>query len=132
MLSNCNRILDKQICVRLWNNLLPSQISCFGWRLLLNGLLTMDALLGRGIQLENNAMLCLLCLEEIECVDHIFVKCAKIQKLWKRCYGWWGLNSIAPVLPISYVKVIVLVFISISNQRYGPLYFLWLPGQYGP
>ncbi|GLT36863.1 hypothetical protein SLA2020_112120 [Shorea laevis] len=86
LITSKNGILEPHICKRLWGKLIPSKISCFGWRLLLNGLPTKSGLIKRGIQLEEPETLCCICRRELEDDNHLFIQCSKIQRLWMRCY----------------------------------------------
>ncbi|GLT26719.1 hypothetical protein SLA2020_017650 [Shorea laevis] len=88
---NQNGILEPRICKRLWGGLIPTKISCFGWRLLLNGLPTKVGLLKRGITLEEIETTCCICNRDSEDENHPFVKCPMVQSLCMRCYKWWGI-----------------------------------------
>ncbi|GLT28935.1 hypothetical protein SLA2020_038370 [Shorea laevis] len=96
MLVGQNIILETRICKRLWSRFVPAKISCFGWRLLLNGLPTKAGLLRRGIKIEEAESLCCICRRDLEDENHLFARCSKIQSLWMRCYKWWGLSQPLP------------------------------------
>ncbi|GKV38230.1 hypothetical protein SLEP1_g46166 [Rubroshorea leprosula] len=96
LMASQNRILEPRICKKLWGKLIPSEISCFGWHLILKGLPTKAGLLTKGIQLQEEETFCCICRKELEDENHLFATCSKIQSLWMRCYNWWGIS-----LPLS-------------------------------
>lgn len=57
------RLIDNISCNRLWNKLIPSKVSVFGWRLLLNRLPTKDQLLLRG-SIDPSQSSCSLCAKD--------------------------------------------------------------------
>ncbi|GAU13879.1 hypothetical protein TSUD_262060 [Trifolium subterraneum] len=60
---------------RLWKNNVPSKISIFGWRLLLDKLPTRETLFSKGILNNTNVRNCVLCSREIEDIQHLFFHC---------------------------------------------------------
>ncbi|GLT59701.1 hypothetical protein SLA2020_325060 [Shorea laevis] len=96
MMARQSRIMESRTCKRLWNKLIPTKVSCFGWRLLLNGLPTKSSLQKRGILLEEEESICSVCRRNVEDENHLFVQCSKIQDLWMRCYKWWGISIFLP------------------------------------
>ncbi|GKV00881.1 hypothetical protein SLEP1_g13493 [Rubroshorea leprosula] len=96
MMAGQNNILEPRICTRLWNRLVPTKVSCFGWRLLLNGIPTKSGLLKRGVKLEEAETICCICRRDFEDENHLFVQCPKIQSLWMKCYNWWGISLPLP------------------------------------
>ncbi|GKV15232.1 hypothetical protein SLEP1_g26031 [Rubroshorea leprosula] len=96
LMASQNRLVETRICRKLWGKLIPSKINCFGWRLILKGLLMKAGILKRGIQLQEEATFCCICRKELEDDDHLFATCPKIQSLWMRCYNWWGISLTLP------------------------------------
>ncbi|GKV43679.1 hypothetical protein SLEP1_g50940 [Rubroshorea leprosula] len=96
MMVGQSRILEARICKRIWNKLNLTKVSCFGWRLLLNGLPTKSNLQKRGILIEEEESICNICRRNVEDENHLFVQCYKIQELWMRCYKWWGISISLP------------------------------------
>ncbi|GKV50004.1 hypothetical protein SLEP1_g56722 [Rubroshorea leprosula] len=96
MMVGQSRILEARICKKIWNKLNPTKVSCFGWRLLLNGLPTKSNLQKRGILLEEEESICSVCRRNVEDENHLFAQCNKIQELWMRCYKWWGISISLP------------------------------------
>ncbi|GKU91277.1 hypothetical protein SLEP1_g5176 [Rubroshorea leprosula] len=96
LMAGQNRLVETRICRKLWGKLIPSKISCFGWRLILKGLSTKAGILKRGIQLQEEETFCCICIKELEDDNHLFATCPKIQSLWMRCYNWWGISLTLP------------------------------------
>lgn len=90
ILQSGERVLDETLCKRLWSKPTPSNVSIFGWRLLLNRLPTKDELIKRG-SLDLAQLPCTLCGNEPESIDHVFLNCPKSRTIWRRCLSWWGI-----------------------------------------
>ena len=39
---------------------------------------------------------CLMCLKDVEVVNHLFLNCSTAQALWKAVIGWFGCNLVFP------------------------------------
>jgi len=64
----------------LWSlSVAPSAIVC-AWRILLNRMPTRLNLARRGVQLAN--LLCPLCQDGVESIDHLFNTCIVVQQVW--------------------------------------------------
>jgi hypothetical protein len=61
-----------QVFKDLWLNNVPSKVSIFGWRLLLEKLPTKDALYNKGIITNMIERCCVFCLNELQDINHIF------------------------------------------------------------
>ncbi|KAK8485704.1 hypothetical protein V6N13_089148 [Hibiscus sabdariffa] len=82
--------MDDQ-CSRLWMGLVPFNIECFGWRLLLGQLPTKVELSKRGM-LFNDQNKCVLCKGEEEPTSHMFFSCSvswQVFDLALTRVGWW-------------------------------------------
>jgi len=64
----------------------------FGWRLLINRIVTRDNLSKRGFSVVN--LFCVMCRKEKELVQHLFFECNVTWKIWKLCDKWVSINSI--------------------------------------
>ncbi|KAK2407071.1 hypothetical protein QL285_042730 [Trifolium repens] len=73
---------------KLWSSNVPSIISIFGWRLLLDKLPTREALFSKGIITNNLEICCVFCFNEIEDVQHVFFNCSVIVLVWKHIFKW--------------------------------------------
>jgi hypothetical protein len=60
---------------RMWKNNVPSKISIFGWRLLLEKLPSREALFRKGIIANIIERCCVLCFNMEESLDHLFLNC---------------------------------------------------------
>lgn len=69
-----------------WNKVLPAKINIFGWRMLLNRLPTKDALIRRGINVDNPG--CIFCGSSGESMDHILTGCGFTNELWNAIEIW--------------------------------------------
>jgi hypothetical protein len=78
----------------LWSNNVPSKISIFGWRLLIEKLPTREALYNKGIITNNHERCCVFCLREVEDINHIFYNCRIAIQIWNRIFGWMGIQAI--------------------------------------
>ncbi|CAJ2650181.1 uncharacterized protein LOC123904681 [Trifolium pratense] len=88
----------------LWLNNVPSKVSIFGWRLLLEKLPTREALYKKGIITNIHERCCVFCYNEVEDTQHIFFKCTvseqeTIARGSGTLFGWqqrgvYGVNAI--------------------------------------
>ncbi|GKV09172.1 hypothetical protein SLEP1_g20714 [Rubroshorea leprosula] len=83
---------QEKVFKRVWNPNLPTKISAFNWKLLLNRLPTKSNLLKRGFGVIMGDGNCNLCQEEEEDATHLFLKCKNVRWIWKECDRWWGIN----------------------------------------
>jgi hypothetical protein len=78
----------------MWKNNVPSKISIFGWRLLLEKLPTRDALFNKGIITTNIEKRCVFCSTHDESISHVFIHCSFSSTVWRKVLSWMGLNLI--------------------------------------
>ncbi|MCI07982.1 putative ribonuclease H protein, partial [Trifolium medium] len=78
----------------LWFNNVPSKVSIFGWRLLLEKLPTREALHRRGIITNNHEKCCVFCFKEEDDLYHIFFKCSIVMQVWQSIFVWLNTNFI--------------------------------------
>lgn len=88
-------LLDSTSCKRLWNKLIPSKVSVFGWRLLLNRLPTKDQLLLQD-SIQPSMSSCPLYEKDPELIDHLFVACTNSRIIWLWLSQWWGIQTAQP------------------------------------
>jgi hypothetical protein len=75
---------------RLWKNNIPSKISIFGWKLLLEKLQTREALYHKGI-ITNNLERCgVFCFHLEETIAHIFLQCRAVVATGQHIFRWMG------------------------------------------
>ncbi|XP_071707923.1 uncharacterized protein [Rutidosis leptorrhynchoides] len=75
----------------LRNRLVPLKVAVFIWRARRNRLPVLSELDKRGIDLHS--VLCPLCEEAVEKVDHALFSCKKVQEIWVKVFKWWGIGS---------------------------------------
>ncbi|XP_071731026.1 uncharacterized protein [Rutidosis leptorrhynchoides] len=80
-------------CESLRKNLVPKKAEIFIWLLRKRRLHILSELDKRGIDL--NSVLCPLCNDEIESLDHAFILCNHVYDIWVKVYNWGGLGNVA-------------------------------------
>ncbi|XP_071715070.1 uncharacterized protein [Rutidosis leptorrhynchoides] len=75
----------------LLNNLVPKKIDIFAWRAFKKRLPVKIELGKRGIDL--NDVLCPICNDVVESVDHSLILCKHVFDIWERVYKWWNLGN---------------------------------------
>lgn len=82
--------LDVGSSATLWNKNVPIKINVFLWRLTLNKFPSRMNLDRKGIDLDS--LLCPICQEDVETVNHIFFNCKLAKDLWALLARWWELD----------------------------------------
>ncbi|GKC75242.1 RNA-directed DNA polymerase, eukaryota, reverse transcriptase zinc-binding domain protein, partial [Tanacetum coccineum] len=85
-----SNILDTSPVATRWNRSIPIKVNVFIWRLLLNKLATRVNLDRKGIDVC--LILCPLCMDDVETVNHIFFSCNMAKDLWGLFASWWELD----------------------------------------
>ncbi|PWA41259.1 RNA-directed DNA polymerase, eukaryota, Reverse transcriptase zinc-binding domain protein [Artemisia annua] len=70
---------------------LPKKINLFVWRLALNRLPLFTALADKGLDIPS--ILCPVCGDVPESLDHTFLCCPKANLIWSKCLSWWGIDA---------------------------------------
>ncbi|GKC98007.1 ribonuclease H-like domain-containing protein, partial [Tanacetum coccineum] len=73
-----------------WNSLVPKKVNIHIWRLAKDRLPLLPKLLRLGINVVS--VMCPLCGEVPESIDHIMVHCPKVKPIWMKCFSWWDLK----------------------------------------
>ncbi|XP_071685671.1 uncharacterized protein [Rutidosis leptorrhynchoides] len=76
----------------LKNNLVPLKVELFIWRMLKRRIPVRAELDKRGIDLDS--VLCPLCDNDVESIEHLMVFCQQSMDIWERVYKWWGLGPV--------------------------------------
>lgn len=76
----------------VWYNTVPLKIRFFLWTVALDKVLTMDVLQRKGLLTS----ICLLCYQNAESSDHIFLHCPFSWEVWCGCTKDFGASFIAP------------------------------------
>lgn len=66
----------------------------FAWKVIRGRLPTKDQLARRTMANQNLNMLCELCNDEMETVQHLFFRCKIAYRVWSEIYKWWGFSSV--------------------------------------
>ncbi|XP_071713005.1 uncharacterized protein [Rutidosis leptorrhynchoides] len=74
----------------LRNNLVPKKVEVFVWRVKRRRIPTLFELDKRGTDLHS--VLCPICGNNIETVEHALVHCPFVQEVWSKVFDWWGLS----------------------------------------
>ncbi|GKV00002.1 hypothetical protein SLEP1_g12766 [Rubroshorea leprosula] len=83
---------EEKIFKRVWNPIVPTKVAALNWKTLLDRIPSKLNLIKRGIIKDMAEGNCVLCNEEIEDADHLFLKCKVARGLWQACANWWGTN----------------------------------------
>ncbi|GJT76979.1 RNA-directed DNA polymerase, eukaryota, reverse transcriptase zinc-binding domain protein [Tanacetum coccineum] len=84
------RTLDVDSNATRWIRCIPNKIKVFLWRLSLNKLPSRVNLDLKGIDV--GSLLCPICQEDVESVNHIFFSCEMAKALWDLFAKWWELD----------------------------------------
>ncbi|GJX32886.1 putative RNA-directed DNA polymerase [Tanacetum coccineum] len=79
-----------------WNKALPIKINIHIWRLIQDRLPTRCNLDNQGIDIHYKR--CLMCDEDLETTQHLFVDCFLAKSLWKKISSWWGFSDYPKLL----------------------------------
>ncbi|GJZ90239.1 putative RNA-directed DNA polymerase, eukaryota, reverse transcriptase zinc-binding domain protein [Tanacetum coccineum] len=93
--ASVRQLVDSRILVvdqnaSRWNRCVPTKVNVFLWRLSLNELPSMVNLDRKGIDV--GSVLCLICLDDVESVNHLFFSCELAKVLWDLLAKWWELD----------------------------------------
>ena len=73
----------------IWFGHCPPKVEMFVWQLIHGRILVKEVLLIFGVQLVDD-LLCPLCAEKMESIDHLFLLCGWAWNIWQCCMRWWG------------------------------------------
>ncbi|XP_071719380.1 uncharacterized protein [Rutidosis leptorrhynchoides] len=73
------------------NNLVPKKVVVFIWKARRRRIPVREELDKRGVDLHS--VLCPLCDDVIESVDHTLLECKKVIEVWKKVLNWCGFSS---------------------------------------
>lgn len=78
-----------------WSLLLPSKICIFIWRALKGRIPVRVELDRRGVDIPS--LLCPLCNDAVENIDHALVRCRVSSQIWKSFFSWWDVNDLGAI-----------------------------------
>ncbi|XP_071738700.1 uncharacterized protein [Rutidosis leptorrhynchoides] len=70
-------------------SLFQKKVEVFVWRARRNRLPVLSELDKRGIDLHS--VLCPLCDDEVETVNHALLSCKKVREIWEKVFMWWDI-----------------------------------------
>ncbi|KAL5142204.1 putative ribonuclease H protein [Glycine soja] len=82
---------------KLWSVKVPTKITVFAWRLILDRLPTKNNLQRRQVQLTETS--CPFCRNSEEDSAHLFLHCDRIQPIWWKTISWLNLKGAVPFTP---------------------------------
>nr|GEV87829.1 RNA-directed DNA polymerase, eukaryota [Tanacetum cinerariifolium] len=85
-----SRILEVNHNASRWNRCVPIKVNIFLWRLSLNKLPSRVNLDRKGIDI--GSVLCPICLDDVESVNHLFFTCELAKALWDLLAKLWELD----------------------------------------
>ncbi|GKV02912.1 hypothetical protein SLEP1_g15289 [Rubroshorea leprosula] len=118
------RLLEGQLCNLIWCKLVPSKVGFFGWRLCLDWLPTRWNLWKRGVMLQGEGMVCGLCKEGVEDVNHLFCTCKVAWLVWMKVFKWWGVEVVMPGTVRGVVDFFLWCWGSVGGKELGACMFL--------
>ncbi|CAL5440634.1 unnamed protein product [Camellia sinensis] len=88
--------VDLTVTRCIWNNLAPPKVQFLSW-LAWKGRIKCSEFLQRiGVLSPNTSALCVFCRAELETVNHVFLHCPFIWKLWANLVNWWNYKWVSP------------------------------------
>nr|GEW29263.1 hypothetical protein [Tanacetum cinerariifolium] len=93
--ASARKFIDEQTLIgdftsTRWPRCVPIKVNIFMWRLSLNKILTLVNLDRKGIDVAS--LLCPVCSEHIESVDHLFFSCGMTRDIWVLLARWCHLD----------------------------------------
>lgn len=82
--------MDNASVETLRNNLIPKKVGGFMWRALKGTIPVRVELDKSGIDLDS--ILCPVCGDEIETVNHILFSCNLARSVWESTFSWWKVS----------------------------------------
>ncbi|GLT81644.1 hypothetical protein SLE2022_000820 [Rubroshorea leprosula] len=119
-----DRLLEEQLCKVIWCKMVPSKVGIFGWRLCLDRLPTRWNLRKRGVVLQEDGIVCGLCKEGVEDVNHLFCTCKEAWLVWVTVIKWWGVEVVMPDTVSGVVDLFPWCVGSVGGKEVGACLFL--------
>jgi hypothetical protein len=104
---------------KLWKNNVPSKISIFGWRLLLEKLATREALFDKGVISNQGERSCVFCYSNEESLNHLFLHCKVVGIVWQQIFNWMSLDFFTQVLCNNTLSYLETCLKGRSTRDYG-------------
>ncbi|GKV01533.1 hypothetical protein SLEP1_g14082 [Rubroshorea leprosula] len=94
VLSSSHQQSRNNLHKRIWCRLVPTKICAFVWKVLQDRIPSKVNLYKRGIIPDLNLATCMLCKENIEDINHLFLHCKFAYAVWSKCLQWWRISSV--------------------------------------
>ncbi|GLT45582.1 hypothetical protein SLA2020_194050 [Shorea laevis] len=117
-------LLEDQLCKLVWCRLVPSKVGFFGWRLCLDRLPTRWNLQKRGVTLQGDGIVCDICKEGVEDVNHLFCLCMEAWLLWVKVIKWWGMDVVMPATVKGVADIFIYCLGNLVGKEMGACIFL--------
>lgn len=96
LVSSMRKIIDSKFIlykgpVIRWTNLAPLKARCFVWRAMLGRIPVQSLLHERGV--SSSSQICVLCGNENETVNHLFIHCAFSKEILRWLFNWCGIRQ---------------------------------------
>ncbi|XP_022020167.1 uncharacterized protein LOC110920252 [Helianthus annuus] len=101
ILSDVNRVRPDKVFE--WNNWVPKKVGMVAWRAEMERLPTRCALAARNISVQNRT--CVMCGNDDETSEHIFVSCQFAQLIWQNVATWC---TIPPIIAFEIKDLLTL------------------------
>ncbi|GAB4830858.1 hypothetical protein Ancab_040201 [Ancistrocladus abbreviatus] len=83
-----------EILQLVWKAKIPVKVQVFIWRAVNEAIPTRDQLVKRGVLSSTSMLLCEQCGQQLEDIDHVFLKCSFAYDVWRNVCGWWGVRIV--------------------------------------
>ena len=80
----------------VWKGIAPPKIKCFDWLALQQRIATRHLLWSWGILPPGTSILCPLCSDHVETIDHLLLHCEFAWRIGFSCLNWWGVSWVPP------------------------------------
>jgi hypothetical protein len=97
--SNVEEILgeeENRAFGQIWKSPAPSKVVALSWKGLLDRIPTGLNLARGNVLAPTMSLLCVLCNNDEESTNHIFLHCSKSWKVWSEFQNWLEVNCITP------------------------------------
>ena len=88
-------IQESEVLKQLWSLKVLSTALNICWKTVLDRVPVKKNLEKRRISLSNN--MCPLCQEQLETINHLFITCMVVQRVWDICDRWVGVNLVRQI-----------------------------------
>jgi hypothetical protein len=84
--------VSRLILAKVWKSWEPSKVIVLSWQLLQNRILSRQNLFQWRVITNINNTLCVLCMDSVESVGHLFLTCKMSSTVWYYIFRWLSFN----------------------------------------